>query len=427
MGSLLRQFIPLSLSDLIMVLAGPIIIAGLARLPGQEVHLAAYGVAESVAILLESPIIMLLHASTALSDDETAFRSLRRFMVRANVGLTALYALLAFTPLYDVIFRVWLGQPPAVADAARPAFQVMLLWPAAIGWRRFYQGMLIAQRRSSQVAAASVFRLLSLALTVVAGVALRLPGSLVACLALAVSVVVEAVAVTAFALPVLRRHTWGTPDPSRPQTVGAAALWYLPLALTAVLIWVSKPAISGGLARAGEPSLSLAAWPAVWTAISLVSNAIRMVQQLIITQATSPTNYRLLKRFTLWAGVLASGVMAVISFSPAGGLLLTQVTGLSGRLAEIAVPALRVGILYPLGVAAQNHLQGLLIRTGRTRAVNLGALVGSGVLFATMLAGVSAGWLGTVVGATATMAGQLVEVLVLYRLTAPERTALAGH
>jgi len=424
MRELLRQFIPLSLSDLIMVLAGPIIIAGMARLPDQEVNLAAFGVAEAMAILIESPIIMLLHASSALSSDPVAFKHLKRFMIWANVALTAVFALLAFTPLYDGLFRGWLGQPAAVADAARPAFQIMLLWPAAIGWRRFYQGMLIAHKKSGKVGMAAFFRLGSLALTVLAGVLLGLPGALIGGLALEVSVLVEAAMVTYFAERTLREHKWAEPTPGKPHTFAAVTAFYMPLALTAMLIWFSKPAINGGLARSHEAILSLAAWPAVWTTVMLVANAIRMVQQLVITQANSKANYALLRRFTWWAGVTMSALMALVGWSPFGGAFLTQVTGLSGHLADVAVPALRICAIFPLGIALQNHFQGLLIRKGRTGAVNMGALTGSVVLFGTLLLCVSLGWLGTVAGATATMVGQTAEVAVLYALSGRERTDL---
>jgi progressive ankylosis protein len=423
-GGLFRQFLPLSLSDMIMVLAGPIIIAGLARLPDQNIHLAAYGVAEAMAILVESPIIMLLHASTALSRDRAAFEGLRRFMIWANIALTALFALIAFTPLYDLIFRTWLGQPAAVATAARPAFALLLLWPAAIGWRRFYQGVLITRKRSALVGMASIVRLVSLVLMVILGVSLRWPGAVVACAALGASVIVEAVAVTIYAERELKRFTWAQPSGLLPQTTGAVARWYLPLMMTAILIWVSKPALSGGIARAGQSDLSLAAWPAIWTTMMLVANAIRAIQQMVITQATSGHNYRMLTRFSWVAGLGASLLLAIVGYSPAGGALLTGVTSLSGDLAAIAIPALRIGVLFPLGVALQNQLQGLLIRVGRTRAVNVGALTGGLVLFFTMLVGIHFGWLGTVVGATATMTGQFAEVGFLLYVSQSERTKL---
>ncbi|MDF2631142.1 MAG: hypothetical protein K0R39_4973, partial [Symbiobacteriaceae bacterium] len=266
-------------------------------------------------------------------------------------------------------------------------------------------------------------RLVSLAVTVLVGVLLRWPGAIVGCAALAVSVIVEAAIVTWYARD---EKPEGEPLPHLPHSLGAVTAWYAPLALTAILIWVSKPAINGGLARATEADLSLAAWPAIWTTAMLVANAIRMIQQVVITQANSPANYRVLTRFTWWAGGAASALMALIGLSPAGGQLLTQVTGLSGHLVEVSVPALRLLVLFPLGIALQNHYQGLLIRSGRTPAVNLGALVGSGVLFATLLFGVGAGWLGTVAGAAATMVGQVAEVGVLFLLTARERATLAA-
>jgi hypothetical protein len=156
----------------------------------------------------------------------------------------------------------------------------------------------------------------------------------------------------------------------------------------------------------------------------LVANAIRMIQQVVITQATTPANYAVLKRFTLWAGIVTSGLMALIGLSPVGSGLLRQVTGLTPHLTAVAVPALKLLVPLPLGIALQNHLQGLLIRAGRTRAVNLGALVGSGTLFVVLVVTVGLGWLGTIAGATATMVGQIAEVCVLYGLTMRERAAL---
>ncbi len=425
MRDLWRQFLPLSLSDLIMAVAGPIIILGLARLPDQTVHLAAFGVAEAMAILIEAPIIMILHASTALSRDRTAYRALWWFMVWANVGLTLLFGLIAFTPLYDLVFRTWLGQPEAVADAALPAFQVMLLWPAAIGWRRFYQGQLIAQRQTGKVGLASIYRLISVAVTVLIGVLLRLPGAMVGGLALAVSVIVEAAAVTWYAWRERSRFTWSDAPEHLPRTLGSVALWYFPLGLTSVLVWTSRPAISGGIARAELPELSLAAWPAAWMLMMLVANAVRMNQQLVIREATSAANYRVLKRFTLRAGLAASAVLALIAFSPANGEVLRSMTGLTGEVARVAVPALRIGFLFPLGIAILTHLQGLLIRNGRTGTVNLGATTGTIVLLITMAIGVTAGWLGTVVGAVAVMVGQAAEITFLYVMTQRERAALS--
>ena len=62
----------------------PALSAVIARLPNPVVNLAAYGgVVFPLALIIESPIIMLLAASTALCKDWASYRKLYRFMMVA--------------------------------------------------------------------------------------------------------------------------------------------------------------------------------------------------------------------------------------------------------------------------------------------------------------------------------------------------------
>src|SRR5512140_946104 len=91
---------PLAASWLLMGFELPAVSAVMARLPNPTVSLAAYGgVVFPLALLIESPIIMLLSASTALSRDWQSYRVVRRYMLMAGGGTTLFHALLAFTPL----------------------------------------------------------------------------------------------------------------------------------------------------------------------------------------------------------------------------------------------------------------------------------------------------------------------------------------
>ncbi len=428
--TILRLFLPLSLSDVIMVLAGPILTIGLTKLAHPETSLAAYSVALNVAILLESPIIMLLHASNLLSRYRETYQPLRHFMLWANALLTVLYALLAFTPAYDVIFRTLLGQPDAIADAARPAFQALLLWPAAIGWRRFYQGILIQHKRSSVVAYAGFGRIGSLAAVTALGVAGNAHGATLAGVALVISVIVEAVAVTWLARPVLKG---GVTDPNAevpdwaPRTIAQIARWYWPLAMTQILVTVVRPLINGGIARSVNPELGLAAWPVAWSTILMVANSVRMVQQVALTLLQDRRSYLMLRRFTLTVGVAACGIMALLAVTPLGRLYMEWVLGLKGGLstvADAALPALGFGVLFPLYVALQNWLQALLMKDGRTLIVNAGAIVGGTVTLAAVYAGALIWRLpGAVLGIAALLCGAAVELLLLTWASRPQRHA----
>jgi len=445
-GLILRVFLPLSLSDVIMILSGPILTMGLARLAAPATSLAAYSVAQNVAILLESPVIMLLHASTALTRHKGLYRPLFRFMVLANLALTAAYLAVAFTPVYDLLFRDVLGQPAAVVAAARPAFQLMLLWPAAIGWRRFYQGVLINRRQSGRIAVAGLARLASLAAVTFAGVVLQAPGAVLAGLALVISVVVEAVVVTLFARP---RPAWVSevsaggavsggevaeeaglegrePPPAwLPRTVGRIAAWYWPLAMTQVLVWTVRPFINGGIARTVSPEIGLAAWPVAWATITMIANSVRAVQQLTLSLLDGPAHYLMLRRFVWATGLAASGVLALLAFTPLGTGYMEWVLGLRGGLSELAraaLPALQLGVALPILVAHQNWLQGLLIRAGQPRWVNGAAIAGGAVTLATVYLGALVWRLpGAPLGTLALVSGVTAELGVLSRAAREHR------
>lgn len=426
LGAVWRLFYPLSLSDVIMVLAGPILAAGLVRLANPEASLAAYSVAEALAILIEAPIIMILHASTALARNRHSFRLLTRLMWTLSIGLTALHALLAFTPLSPWLFGDVLDQPPDVVAAVGPAFQAMLLWTWAIAYRRLYQGLLIWQRKSHWVSYAAYARLASLAITVVAGVVIVMPGSLVAGLALGISVVVEAVVVGLFARRLLKqRDPWADsdgadPDPGLPLTMGALWRFYVPLAMAPVLVWIGRPLLNKGVANAPLAELSLAAWPVAWTTVALVANATRMTQQMFISLLRDSQSYAVLRRFTWLVGGGASVLLALASVTPLAPLYLERVIGLSGPIAATVLPALQVSVLHPLFVSQQQQFQGLLIREGRTTTINLAAVCGTGAMVASLYLSIRVLPLtGVLQAALAMQLGIMVELAVLYGATRP--------
>jgi len=115
-----RLWWPLATSWLLMAAELPLLTAVVARLPDPKVHLAAYGsVVFPVSLVIEGPIIMLLAASTALCTHWRAYRQVRRFMMVAGAGLTAVHVAVAFTPLYDVVAGGLMGAPEAILEPAR--------------------------------------------------------------------------------------------------------------------------------------------------------------------------------------------------------------------------------------------------------------------------------------------------------------------
>jgi Na+-driven multidrug efflux pump len=197
-STLARFYRPLALSGLLMTLQQPVITAALSRTAGAQKSLAAYGLALSIAVFLESPIQMLLAAGTALARDEASFRLLRRFSALGGATLSGLAAMLAFTPLGRALLLDVLKAPPPVVPHALLALRILLPWPLVVAWRRLYQGVLIRRGETRAVGYATAGRLL-----VIAGAAFFLvsragwPGVVVGVGALLAGALAEALLVTA--------------------------------------------------------------------------------------------------------------------------------------------------------------------------------------------------------------------------------------
>jgi hypothetical protein len=151
---------PLAASWLLMSIELPVISAVIARLENPEISLASYGgIIFPLALLIESPIIMLLAASTALSKDWASFVKIRKFMMIASAILTVLHVLIAFTPIYYFIVENLLGAPQEIVEPARIGLMIMTPWTLAIAYRRFHQGMLIRFGHSRSVGTGTIIRL----------------------------------------------------------------------------------------------------------------------------------------------------------------------------------------------------------------------------------------------------------------------------
>ncbi len=421
-------WLPLAASWLLMALEGPAVQAAIARLPDPETSLAAFGIVLSLSITIEAPIIMLLATSTALSRDRAAYLVLRRFMVWLNLLLTVVAAVVAFTPVYDWIVPGALGVPEHIAAAARPGMGIMTFWSAAIGWRRFYQGILIRFGQTRRVSYGTVMRLLSsggtAALLALWG---ALPGVWVGSCALMAGVLAEAVFVTWLVRPTLARHLstppcrglagpGAPPSPhTRPLTTRRVLGFHTPLAATSLLTLLSQPLISAGLARAAFPEQSLAAWPVASSVVFLARSFGMAVQEVIIALTDGPETLGPVRRFSFNIAMGAVLALALIAFTPLADLYLLEVAGVSPELAGFVVPGLQAALLIPGLTALQSWLRALLMKGEATSSIYQAMGINLTVTAGTLALGVALGAPGVQVAAVALTLAMLVELALLRR------------
>ena len=420
-GPSLRQMVslwlPLAVSIIMMVLEPSAINIALGRTMEPELALAAYGVAFSLALLVEAPIIMLLDASVARSIDGEAFRLMRRFTLLLGLIVTAVGLLVSLTPLYTLIVEGLMNIPEDVAARARPTMQILAFWPLPIAWRRAHQGVLIRANRTGMVTVATGVRLVTLAAALFGGLMLfPSGGAVVAGLAMDISVTVEAVLITWATRPVLRTGAFkgGHEREQGPRTMRALWQFYRPLAITSILRQMTRPVLNAGIAAAGMARASLAAWPVAWGFAILIAGPAWSLQQLTTALAVDEMAYRRVRVFALSLSGLFSLLLAVVAFTPLYGLVMGGIYNLSLELQELARPALQLMSVYPVLLGTQSVLRGVLIRAGNTGVVRSAMTVNVLTLAAMVLAGVRFFSLtGVMVAAIAVLAGAVAELVWL--------------
>ena len=221
---------PLAASWLLMTFEIPALSAVIARLPNPEINLAAYGgIIFPVALIVESPIIMLLAASTALSRDWMSYKKLFRFMMIAGGIMTLIHVIIAFTPAYYFVARQLINLPEKVVEPGRLGLMLMTPWTWSIAFRRFQQGVLIRFGHSDAVGIGTVIRLSGGGIVLVAGYLLgSLPGVAVGAIAQSIGVMSEAIYAGIRVRPVVKYEVKSLPS-VRPRSVGELLLIFISL------------------------------------------------------------------------------------------------------------------------------------------------------------------------------------------------------
>jgi len=386
-----------------MAAEGPFLAAVIARLPDPKYNLAAHGVAFAFAILIEAPVIMLMSASTALVEDAVSYRKLRNFANALNIGSTALLLAVLIPSVFDFVMRTLIGLPHEVADLAYGALWLFLPWPAAIGMRRFVQGVLIRSGRTQLVATGTMIRLAAMSVTaVVLVLATDFPGAWVGAASLSAAVITEAIASRWMASRTIRELLTG---PERADATAPAigyrriSHFYFPLLLTSVIGLMVHPMLTFFMGRAAFPVESLAVFPVVH-ALSFIFRALGLSFQdaTIALLGRENEHFVELARFGAALGLAATAGLAAVAFTPLADVWFITISGLTPELASFAYTPTRILVALPALSVLLSFQRAILMQARWTHPITVATMIevsGIAILF------VIGGWRIGLVGVTA--------------------------
>ena len=362
---------PLALTWLMMSFEQPFLIAFIARLNDAKYNLAAFGIAGSFAMIIESPIIMLMTASTALVTGRNSYMKLRRFADILNAGITGIQFIFLIPPVFNFIVVGLMEVPEEVARIAHIALIIFLPWAASIGYRRFYQGILIRYDLTRRVTYGTMVRL---SVIVIAGLLLYssgAKGAYVGAGAMSLAVLLEAIATRIMADRTLRTLLQKEDTENGNLNLRSITKFYYPLALTSILSLGVHPFVTFFLGRSYMAVESLAVLPVVSSLVFVFRSMGLSYQEVNIALiGDKKQNYRALRNFAVYMGVIVTLLISVLAFTPLADLWFIKVSGLSPELSGMSYLPLKIMILLPALTVLLNFQRSSLIINGTTGPIS---------------------------------------------------------
>lgn len=406
---------PLALTWLMMAFEQPVLIAFIARLTDAKVNLAAFGIAGSFAMIFEAPIIMLMSASTALVTGHHSYKKLKHFTDLLNFGVTGLQIIMLIPPVFNFIVVRLMGVPEEVARLAHISLIIFLPWAASIGYRRFYQGILIRNNLTRRVTYGTMVRL---SVIVIMGVLLYsagIKGAYVGAAAMSLAVFSEAVATRIMAASTVKMLVSKEDTEHGHINLRSISRFYYPLAITSLLSLGVHPFVTFFLGRSNMAVESLAVLPVVNSLVFVFRSLGLSYQEVNIALiGKQRQNFRLLRNYAVSLGATVTVLITLIAFTPLADLWFINISGLSKELADLSYLPLQIMVLLPALTVLLNFQRSLLVIHGTTGPISVATAVELiGIIGVLLVCVVFLGMIGVVGAALAFVIGKGMSTLYL--------------
>jgi hypothetical protein len=206
--------------------------------------------------------------------------------------------------------------------------------------------------------------------------------------------------------------------PVRVRTVIHA--WW-PLAASWLLMGLELPAVSAGMARLPDSTVSLAAYGGVVFPLSLLIEApIIMLLAASTALARDWPSYRLVRRFMYLASSVMTALHVLVAFTPLYDVVVGRLLHAPADILEPGRRGLMIMTPWTLSIAYRRTQQGVMIRFGRSWAVGVGTVLRLAANLFVLGIGAAIGTIpGIVVGSAAVAAGVISEAVLSGILVQP--------
>ncbi|WP_010677468.1 hypothetical protein [Bacillus timonensis] len=396
-----------------MTLSHIIINSTLVRADNSEFILASYAIAMSLFGITERLGNLLRQTCSSLVRDRTSYQLILRFSFYLIFGLMLIAIGVAYTPVGDFIFSKIFGAKVNMVDEIKEIYQVLIFVTIFSASRCVAQGVIIYNRQTKWLTIGMVIRIAAMYLlslyfiqsdqiTGTTGAIIFLLGMMIECL---ISII-EA-----------RKLVRKMPEKHEEQQVESKTSifkFYSPLMFSSVIVVMIGPAINVSLGKTDDIELAIASYAIAMSVTQLVLSFFMFIHQIVINFYGE--HNAIVKKFLLVIGFIPFILIAILSYTPLGGLFFEHVLGVEGRLLDASVQVLKVTMLMALVFPFVDFYNGLLMYYKQTKITIFSQSANLIVTLIALVIGVNfaSQWNG-IIGGIGISLGLLAELIVVSR------------
>lgn len=152
-------------------------------------------------------------------------------------------------------------------------------------------------------------------------------------------------------------------------------LFWLPLAATWIMMATEGPFLAAVIARLADPTFNLAAHGVAFALAILIEAPVIMLMSAATSIVKDRMSFVKLRNFSRALCLGTTGVLLVVLMPPVYDTLIPGLMGVPEQVADLTYGALWFMLPWPSAIGYRRFLQGVLIRSGKTKLVAYGTFI----------------------------------------------------
>ena len=404
--------LPSALNLTLAIIMEPVLNAMLVRTDNPELAIGGFAISFGLIGLIALPQLRVQHLTLIFLQDVNSLRTLRTFVLRLAIVGSFITLIIGITPLSNLIFGAIFSTDANLQKEAKTSFLWMMPVPALMIIKMYLYGIALRIERPIIVWIGLITSAVSISGIAILLLFLGIQGSQIAAISITFGNFIE-LGLMLFSLVLISLNLEKSGKHLK-VTQLELTKFFAPLLIVAFLPAFSKPFILALVSHSPESNLSLAAFSLAMGIFTFLSFLVAGLTPTILALMNQGEDLKKITRFSLRIGMVSSLFVLLIVWTPLlSNFLISDLIGVSGRLHELTLVALKILSFLPLIMVVEQLFAAALLQYKQVKNlvfINIGRLA-SLVIFALLINSFTA-LNGAIVGSIAVLVTLSVESIL---------------